>query len=95
MPKRVKQPKKQRRPSDPNRAAHAILHEHMGRVEQSETPPHGDPFREQLSAYMSKLGAKGGKISGAKRMENLSERRRKEIAKKAASVRWEKEKAKA
>jgi hypothetical protein len=90
MPKRLKKqtPTKPRRPSDPNRAAHALLHEHMGRVEQSETPPHGDPFKEQLSAYMSKLGAKGGKVSGSKRMKNLTERQRREIAQKAAKARW-------
>ena len=90
MPKRLKKspsPKKPRRPSDPNRAAHALIHEHMGRVEQSETPPHGDPFREQLSAYMAKLGAKGGKVSGAKRME-MPEKVRKSIARKAAAARW-------
>lgn len=91
MPKRLKksaQPKKPRRPSDPNRAAHALMHEHMGRVEESETPPHGDPFREQLSAYMAKLGAKGGKASGAKRMVNLTEKQRRAIARKAAQARW-------
>jgi hypothetical protein len=88
MPKRLKKPKKPRRPSDPNRAAHALLHEHMGRVEESGTPPHGDPFREQLSAYMAKLGAKGGKISGAKRMKNLTAEQRQEIAARAARARW-------
>jgi len=54
------------------------------------TAPHGDPFKEQLSAYMAKLGAKGGKMSGAKRMENLSATTRKAIAKKAAAARWNK-----
>ena len=93
MPKRLKKatPKKPRRPSDPNRAAHALMHEHMGRVEESETPPHGDPFRAQLSSYMSRLGSKGGKVSGAKRMEMPAKQRR-EIARKAASARWRKEK---
>jgi hypothetical protein len=96
MPKRLKktarfkEPPKPKRPSDPNRAAHVLLHEHMGRVEESETPPHGDPFGEQLSAYMSKLGAKGGKASGAKRMTNLTARQRKSIAEKAAAARWAK-----
>jgi hypothetical protein len=92
MPKRLKKAtqKKPRRPSDPNRAAHALMHEHMGRVEESETPPHGDPFRDQLSAYMAKLGAKGGKVSGAKRMKNLSPELRQRIALKAARARWQK-----
>jgi hypothetical protein len=56
--------------------------------DETVTAPHGDPFQEQLSAYMAKLGAKGGKVSGAKRMENLSPKTRREIAKKAAAARW-------
>jgi hypothetical protein len=39
---------------------------------------------------MAALGSKGVKISGAWRMENLSDRKRKEIAKKAAAARWAK-----
>jgi hypothetical protein len=39
---------------------------------------------------MAKLGAKGGKVSGAKRME-MPERKRKAIAKKAALARWRRE----
>jgi general stress protein YciG len=39
---------------------------------------------------MAELGRKGGQISGAKRMDNLSERRRKEIAKRGAAARWAK-----
>jgi len=56
-------------------------------VEPDTTPPHGDPFKEKLSAYMAELGAKGGKVSGAKRMDMPSWQRR-EIAMKAAKARW-------
>jgi hypothetical protein len=96
MPKPVKKasgklpvPPKSKRPSDPNRAAKAILDEHMARLTdgQDVTPPRGDTFQEQLSAHMARLGAKGGKISGAKRME-MPEKQRKAIAKKAAAARW-------
>ena len=52
------------------------------------TPPHGDPFEIQFKARMADLGRKGGKASGAKRMENLSEKQRREIALKAAKARW-------
>ena len=51
-------------------------------------------FKAQLSTYMSKLGKKGGKASGAKRMENLSPTTRSEIALRAATARWDKERAK-
>lgn len=85
--------------SDPNRRARQLMAEHLERVETSSppwkaesepatTPPHGDPFEAQFRARMAELGRKGGKVSGAKRMENLSERKRREIAKKAAAVRW-------
>jgi hypothetical protein len=77
-------PPKPKRSSDPMKAAQAILAEHMGRVESLALVD----FETQYRAHMAKLGAKGGKISGAKRMKNLSDRKRKEIAKKAAAARW-------
>lgn len=76
-------PPKRKRPADPMKAAQAILAEHMGRVQ--ETAP---SFEEQYRARMAELGKKGGKISGAKRMENLTDRQRSEIALKAATARW-------
>lgn len=45
-----------------------------------------------ISEYMAKLGAKGGKVSGAKRMENLSAAKRRKIASAAAKARWKKAK---
>jgi hypothetical protein len=44
-------------------------------------------FEQQLSAHMAKLGAKGGKVSGARRMRMPPEQRS-EIALKAALARW-------
>lgn len=44
-----------------------------------------------ISDYMRKLGKKGGKVSGAKRMLNLTAKQRREIAKKAAAARWNKD----
>ena len=90
--KRLPVPPKPRRPSDPNRAAHALITEHMARLGQVPTPdapPTMAPdFDAQFRAKMAELGKKGGTISGAKRMENLSDRKRKEIARKAAAARW-------
>jgi len=59
--------------------------------EPDQTPPHGDPFEEQFRARMAELGRKGGKISGAKRMQ-VPEKKRREIALKAARARWTKKK---
>jgi hypothetical protein len=44
-----------------------------------------------ISEYMAKLGKKGGKVSGAKRME-MPEEQRREIARKAAQARWKRRK---
>lgn len=51
--------------------------------------PDPQDFGSQLSAYMAKMGSKGGKISGAKRME-MPKKERIAIAQKAATARWAK-----
>jgi hypothetical protein len=61
-------------------------------TDETVTPPHGDSFQRQLSAHMAKLGAKGGKVSGAQRMTNLTTKQRRDIAKKAAKARWSRDK---
>lgn len=102
MPKPVKKPARKRstkppaRPSgDPNRRAHQVLANHLDKLAEGKwadqldvTPPHGDTFREQLSLHMAKLGAKGGKIGGKRRLETMTAKRRKEVAAKAAAARW-------
>lgn len=67
----------------------------MDRVQEAEPERRGQggtapplDFQAQYKAHMAKLGAKGGKVSGAKRMTNLTEAERKRIAKKAADARW-------
>lgn len=42
----------------------------------------------ELSAYFAAMGRKGGKISGARRMENLSADEREQIAWRGAKRRW-------
>jgi hypothetical protein len=41
-----------------------------------------------IKEYFRKEGSKGGKLSGAARMEKLTPEQRSEIAKKAAAARW-------
>ena len=77
MPKRLKKPA-----TDPNVAAFNVV----SRLTGDNPAP---DFKAQLSAYMSKLGKKGGKTSGAKRMENLTEEKRRAIASQAARKRWD------
>ena len=90
MPKPVKKdrppfktPPKTKRPLDPSQAAQAALAEHMARMGEE---PKAD-FGTQLSSYMAKLGAKGGRVSGAKRMQ-MPKKVRTAIARKAAAARW-------
>ena len=63
-----------------------MLAEHMARV-QDEPAPVLD-FEAQYKAHMAKLGAKGGKVGGKRRLETMTEAQRKRIAKKAAAARW-------
>jgi hypothetical protein len=44
-------------------------------------------------AYMSALGRKGGTISGARRMANLTPKQRQASARHAARARWNKKKS--
>ena len=54
-----------------------------------ELPPRPKSFR----AYMTALGRKGGQVSGARRMTNLSAKQRQTIARTAARARWAKKKS--
>jgi hypothetical protein len=59
------------------------------RLKQPRNTPEAAATATQISAYMAKLGARGGKVSGAKRME-MPKKQRIGIAKKAAAARWAK-----
>jgi hypothetical protein len=83
MPKPVKKtttkrttPKKPA--SDPN-----------GRFTPDRPGPSAMDAKTIISAHMSELGRKGGTVSGAKRMQ-MPEKKRREIAMKAAAARWKK-----
>jgi hypothetical protein len=47
-------------------------------------PPPPKAFRD----YMRLIGRKGGRASGARRLENLTPKQRSVIARKAARARW-------
>jgi hypothetical protein len=42
---------------------------------------------------MAEMGRRGGRIGGKRRLETLTDRRRSQIARKAAKARWAKKKA--
>lgn len=81
MPKRDKQ----KRPKDVNQLAHFIGE--LSTQEQSDSIP---MVTSSLSAYMSAIGRKGGKIGGKRRLQTMTAAERKKIATKAAKTRWKK-----
>ena len=78
MPERA-MPKRSRKPADPNELPAAIV------AEATEEP---EPTKNPAAVALGRLGGlKGGPARAAK----LSKKRRTEIAKKAARVRWTKQ----
>lgn len=67
-------------PKDPNVLAYQI-------VRQSTEEPEA-PKRSPISEYLAEIGRKGGLKGGKARAKKLSEKKRKQIARKAAQVRW-------
>lgn len=91
MPKPVKKTTKKRiPPRDVNQWARHLVERSTAEPE-TEAPPAIAPAA--LSAYMSALGRKGGKIGGKRRMETMTHERRVEIGLNAARARWKKVKA--
>jgi hypothetical protein len=79
MPK----PKSQARPTDPNQIAHML-------VERSTQEPERPRVPRAVSRVLSKLGRKGGKIGGKRRLETMTGEQRRESATRAANARWAK-----
>lgn len=87
-------PPKAKRPSDPNRAAHAMIAEHLSRV---QGPASDQPIIDAetvIREHMRKLGAKGGKIGGKRRLVTMTAQERSQIALAAANKRWAQERKK-
>jgi hypothetical protein len=80
MPKRIKH----ERPADVNQLAHR----HVDLSTQEETSDTELPTKHQVSLLMATLGRKGGKIGGKRRLETMSAKERKDVARKAAKARW-------
>jgi hypothetical protein len=59
----------------------------------TEEPDDPKPSKSLISQVMSAMGTKGGKVSGKRRMKNLSPELRREIALKAAQARWKRKRS--
>lgn len=79
MPKRNKH---QERPKDVNELARALVDESTGETDAAL------PTKAQVSALMARLGRKGGKIGGKRRLQTMTKEQRSAVARKAAKVRW-------
>lgn len=91
MPKRISKTNKRKIVpfEDVNQAAFRIVQQST-----AETEPKPEVVdRALLSKVMSQMGRKGGRISGKRRMVNLTAEKRREIALKAAQARWMKAKS--
>ena len=78
---------KGKRPRDPNQLARWIVEE------STAEEPKTAPVPSELSAYMSAMGRKGGKIGGKRRLVTMTPAQRKKVAAKAARARWGKKAA--
>ena len=68
-----------------------MFNEHMEKAGEAPEPPSDEPD-VNLSAYMSEIGQKGGKVGGKRRLQTMSAAARKRAATKAAKARWSKAK---
>jgi hypothetical protein len=75
--------RKTKRPEDVNQLARHLVGESTDQSEDIEAPT-----KAQISVFMAKLGRKGGKIGGKRRLQTMSSDERKRIARKAAIARW-------
>jgi hypothetical protein len=58
-----------------------------------DTEPESVPVTKSLiSQVMAEMGRKGGRIGGKRRLDTLSDSRRRQIARQAARARWAKRK---
>ncbi len=73
--------KRPKRPRDPMQLAKLVGDIATGKIQEPSQPPETPAIEAQR---------KGGRKGGKARARKLSQRKRREIAKKAATVRWEK-----
>jgi hypothetical protein len=79
---------KKKRPKDIAQLAYQIVQEATQEVKQEEPAP--TPTQDKNPAAVA-LGRLGGLKGGKARAEKLSATKRKEIARKAAKARWDKD----
>jgi hypothetical protein len=86
MPKRIRKPK-----LDTVQNARRVVLASVGDTGHEAEAP-APQSRSVISQVMAEMGRKGGRIGGKRRLETLSDRRRRQIARQAARARWSKKK---
>lgn len=79
---------KKKRPRDLNKLAKSIVDEATGEA-TPEPPPKDEPSKDAAAV---ELGRRGGLKGGKARAEKLTPEERREIARKAAKARWNRQK---
>ena len=82
MPKRISKPR-----LDTVQNARRVVLESIG-----VSDPVAPATPSLISQVMAEMGRRGGLIGGKRRLETLTDKRRSQIAKKAAKARWAKKK---
>jgi hypothetical protein len=83
MPKRTSKS----RARDVNQLAHRLVE--MPTIDSPIVIEPSPVTESDISRVMAAMGRRGGQIGGKRRLETMTPERRREIAKKAASSRWE------
>jgi hypothetical protein len=78
-------------PIEANEAAHLLIQRSPEKLDQDQEPPRARVPRA-IHRVMSKMGRKGGKIGGKRRLETMTEEARRQVASLAAKARWAKAK---
>lgn len=76
------------RPKDPNQLAKWIVEKSTEENPTALEPSADVSSRADISAYMSKIGRKGGQIGGKRRLKTMTKEQRKKIASRADKTRW-------
>ena len=85
---------KGKRPRDPNQFAKWIVDQSTseGPSTEPEASMQAHNVPNNISEYMAKIGGKGRQIGCKRRLETVSDTKRRKIAIKAAKTRWAKNK---
>lgn len=86
------------RPSDVNQAAFQMVRMSTGTDEEPVSPvatrkraKSGSVSDSEISRVMAAMGRRGGQIGGKRRMTTMTAEERRDVARKAAQIRWAKD----